>query len=169
MLLVSTGDGLYITHMTSTNAQARRHLDTRLHPLQPLVEEPRPHRGWIRAIRDALGMSSTELAARIGVSQQSVTEFERSEVRDSLRLETLRRAASGLDCDLVYFLVPRTSLNEAVEAQALRKAAQLLGPLAHHSRLEDQAVSEADTGAQLAELADDLTDRRGLWTEGEST
>jgi predicted DNA-binding mobile mystery protein A len=114
-------------------------------------------------------MSSTELAARIGVSQQTVAEFERSEVRDSIRLETLRRAAAGLDCDLVYFLVPRASLNEAVEAQALRKAAQLLEPLAHHSRLEDQAVSDADTGAQLAELAVELTDRRGLWTEGEST
>lgn len=149
----------------SARARARRQLDQRFERLSPLVAEPRPHRGWIRAVRDALGMSGTELAHRLGVSQQSVPELERSEVRDTIKLETLRRAANALDCDLVYFIVPRTTLAESVSAQATRKAARQLAEVAHHSRLEDQEVSGADAVAQLTELAARLADRRGLWTE----
>ena len=154
--------------MARIAAQARRLLDPRLQRLRPLVEEPRPHRGWIRAIRDALGMSSTELAARMGVSQQTVAEFERSELQDTMKLETLRRAADALDCDLTYFLVPRRSLDEAVKEQARRKAAAHLKPVTHHSRLEAQEVSDADADAQLEELATRLIDRRGLWSEPDS-
>lgn len=109
-------------------------------------------------------MSSTELAARLGVSQQAVVGVEQSESRDSIRLETLRRAAHALDCDLVYALVPRTSLDDAVSQQARRRAARHLGPVAHHSRLEDQSIDGVATAAQLDELAKRFIDRRGLWT-----
>jgi hypothetical protein len=61
-------------------------------------------------------------------------------------------------------LQPRTSLAKAVTDQARRKAAQHLAPLAHHGRLEDQALTADDEAAQLEELALQLVDRRGLWT-----
>ena len=153
--------------MARDNIQARRRLDERFGRLRPLAGEPRPHRGWIRAIRDALGMSSTELAARIGVSQQRVSQMEHSEVQDTITLETLRRAANALDCDLIYVLEPRTSLDEAVREQAHKKAARHLAPLAHHSRLEDQALSNDDEAAQLEEFASRFIDRRGLWSEAD--
>ncbi|MDK1039657.1 MAG: mobile mystery protein A [Actinomycetota bacterium] len=151
--------------MVKDNVQARRRLDERFRRLRPLADEPRPHRGWIRAIRDALGMSSTELAARIGVSQQRVSQMEHSELQETITLETLRRAANALDCDLVYVLEPRTSLEEAVREQANKKAARHLAPLAHHSRLEDQALSNDDEAAQLEEFASRFIDRKGLWSE----
>ena len=151
--------------MAKDNIQARRRLDERFRRLRPLADEPRPHKGWIRAIRDALGMSSTELAARIGVSQQSVSQMEHSEVQDTITLDTLRRAANALNCDLVYLLEPRTSLDEAVREQAHKKAARHLAPLAHHSRLEDQALSDDDEAAQLEEFATLFVDRKGLWSE----
>ena len=110
-------------------------------------------------------MSSAELAARIGVSQQTVPGLERNEMRDTIKLETLRRAADALDCDLVYFLLPRTSLNAAVKEQALREAARHLDPVAHHSRLEDQAVADDDFAAHLDELAAGFIDHRGLWSK----
>lgn len=113
-------------------------------------------------------MSSTELAARLGVSQQTVPDLERSELRETIKLDTLRRAAAALDCELVYALIPRASLDEAVNTQARRAAAAHLGRVAHHSLLEDQAVSDDDTTSQLAELAAQLVDRRGLWTEPDS-
>lgn len=154
--------------MDNEQRYARRRLDARLERIRPLAAERRPHKGWVRAIRDALGMSSTELASRIGVSQQMVSELEGSEVRDSVKLATLRRAADALDCDLVYFLVPRTTLDDAVMRQATRKASEHLGPIAHHSRLEDQSLSSDDTRAQIEELASQFVDRRGLWTQAES-
>jgi len=150
--------------MAKDNAQARRRLDERFRRLKPIADEPRPHKGWIRAIRDALGMSSTELAARIGVSQQSVSQMEHSEVQDTITLGTLRRAANALDCDLVYVLEPRTTLDEAVGEQAHKKAARHLAPLAHHSRLENQALTDEDEAAQLEEFASRFIDRKGLWS-----
>lgn len=151
--------------MTRNSAQARRQLEARLQRLRPLAGEARPHKGWIRAIRDALGMSSTELAARMGVSQQTVPDLERSELHNTIKLETLRRAADALDCDLAYVLLPRTSLDEAVSAQARRKAARHLTPVAHHSRLEDQSVSDDAATAELDEFAARFIDRRGLWSD----
>lgn len=144
--------------------QARRHLDARLTPLRSLTTEPRPHRGWIRAIRDALGMSGAELAKRMDVRQQVVHEFERNEVSGAIKLDTLSRVADSLDCDLVYFLIPRQGLSEAVNAQATRKAREHVEPLRHHSRLEDQEPASEDREDQLAELARQLVDRRGLWS-----
>src|SRR5450755_849942 len=101
---------------------ARRRLDAQLQRLQPIAAEPRPPRGWIRAIREALGMSTTELAARMGISQSRIPELERGEVAGSVKLDTLGRAANALDCDLVYVLVPRTTLESSVHAQAQRQA-----------------------------------------------
>ncbi len=111
-------------------------------------------------------MSGQELAARVGVSQQSIPDIERSEQRETIKLETLRRVADALECDLVYALVPRRSLEETVRAQARRKAVELLAPVAHHSRLEDQALTEGETAAQIEDLASRFVDRRGLWTAG---
>jgi len=109
-------------------------------------------------------MSSAELAKRMGVSQSTVADLERSEERASIGIDSLRRAAEALDCDLFYALVPRTSLDAAVRAQARRKAVRYLSPIAHHMRLEDQRVGE-DAPAQLDDLADRFVDRRGLWAE----
>lgn len=108
-------------------------------------------------------MSSAEMAVRLGVTKQAVTKLERSETLDTVRLETLRQAAAALDCDLVYALVPRRGLAEAVDAQARQKAAAQLRPISHHSRLEDQEVAGEDADARVRDLADALIDRRGLW------
>ena len=80
--------------MPRDRALTRRQLDASLTRLRLLGDHPRPHRGWIRAVRDALGMSSIALAARMGVSQQTVSEMERSENLDTIKLETLRRATT---------------------------------------------------------------------------
>jgi predicted DNA-binding mobile mystery protein A len=148
--------------MARPMASARRHLDARIERLRALVGEPRPPRGWVRAIREALGMSTTELAKRMGVVQSRISSVERAEAAGTIKLDTLQRAADALDCDLVYFLVPRTTLDQSVRDQARRKAAAMLGPVAHNMRLEDQAFDPTD---QVDDLASELIDRRGLWTD----
>jgi predicted DNA-binding mobile mystery protein A len=135
-----------------------------LETAKPLREVSRPPKGWIRAIRDALGMSSNELAERLDVAQQTVVGWERSEERSTIKLETLQRVADALDCDLVYALVPRSGLEESVRTQARRRAIAHLGIVGHHARLEDQAVSDPDLEAQIDELTAFFAARRGLWS-----
>ena len=151
--------------MTRKSLPARRALDDRFERIRPLLGEPRPHRGWVRAIRDALGMSGAELAARMGVSQSTVVDIERSEAEQTVKLETLQRAAEALECELVYFLVPRTTLEDAVRERARAKAARHLDRVAHHSRLEDQELTSDAQRAQQDRFAEDLIDRRRLWAD----
>ena len=79
-------------------ALARKQLDKRLNLLLDSDSLARPPRGWIRAIREALGMTTEHLAKRIGVSQPRVIEIEKAEVSGSITLKTLQRAANALDC-----------------------------------------------------------------------
>jgi len=144
---------------------ARHRLDNRFNALPPASYFTRPHKGWIRAIRDALGMTTGELAVRMGVRQQTISDIERSEQHDTVQLKTLERAAQAMNCRLVYALIPNSSLKETVNAQARRKATKHLQTASQHSRLEDQAVSSQELAAQIEELAAQIANRRGLWTQ----
>lgn len=157
-----------MSSVTRTSLQARRALDERFERIRTLLGESRPHRGWVRAIRDALGMSGAELAARMGVSQSTVVDIERSEADEKVKLATLRRAAEALDCELVYFLVPRTTLEDTVRERARAKAARHLERVAHHSRIEDQELTSDARRAQQDRFAEGLIDRRGLWADDDS-
>jgi|SRR5664279_2009060 len=101
-----------------TKARARQRLDERLQPLQPVDRFRPPPRGWVRAIRDALGMTGVQFASRLKIRPQSVEALERSEATGAIQLKTLRRAAEVLDCTIVYALVPNSSLEDAVRARA---------------------------------------------------
>lgn len=100
----------------------------------------------------------------MGVGQSTIVDIERSEARNTVKLETLQRSADALDCEVVYFLVPRTSLDQTVQAQARRKAVAHRNRIAHHGRLEDQELADDVAAGQLDRFANDLIDKRGLWS-----
>src|SRR5680860_653502 len=104
-------------------ARARRALDRRLGHLGPSSRYRVPPRGWVRAIRDALGMTTADLGARMGITAQSASELENSERAHRARLDTLDRAARAMDCTFVYAFIPNESLEETVQAQASVAAA----------------------------------------------
>ncbi len=115
----------------------------------------RPSDGWVRGIRKALGMSVQQLASRIGMKQQSASKLEANELDDSITLGTLRKAAEGLDCRLVYALVPNEgSLQATVRKQALKKASALVAPVNQTMVLEAQGVNNLEQ--KINETADDL-------------
>jgi predicted DNA-binding mobile mystery protein A len=120
-------DNLWVIKQKNRHARARREIDAMFREcsLEPL-EYP-PAEGWIRELRDALGMTTRELASRMGQSQAAVSHLEQSEVTGKAQLDSLRKAAAALDCDLVYALVPRTSLEETVLARARALARRDLG------------------------------------------
>src|SRR5580658_2841832 len=78
------------------------------------VEIPQaPRDGWIRAIREALGLSLEDLAQRLGLASRTTAhQLERAEVSETITLRRLRAAADALGCDLAVVLIPRKPLSE---------------------------------------------------------
>ncbi len=116
-------------------------LDRAFKPFRAAREVPRPSKGWIRSIREALGVSSGELARRLGTSRQLPLQLEKGEAEDRITLKSLRAAADALDCELVYAVVPRGgSLQEWVEKRARAEARERVHGVEHSMALEKQAV-----------------------------
>jgi predicted DNA-binding mobile mystery protein A len=128
---------------------AIRHLDKRFADLRPLAKSPRPPKGWLRAVRDALGMTTAQLARRLGVSQPRIVELEHSEVSGGVTLNTLQRAAEALGCRLVYALVPERPLADTMRERAETVAGRQLADVEHTMRLEDQAVTSRAVSKEL--------------------
>ncbi len=144
--------------------RGRQALDARAARLRPLVGAfVMPNAGWVRAIRDALGMSAEQLASVMGVSATAVLSMEANERSGRAQLATLQRAADALDCDLVYALVPRQSLDDRVREQAIKRVMPALSRLERTMLLEDQSPSEAATHWLQSDAIDSVIDRPGLW------
>ncbi|KRA84047.1 mobile mystery protein A [Altererythrobacter sp. Root672] len=150
-----------------TRALARKHLERRLAPIRGQQNLVRPPRGWIRAVREALGMTTRQLARRMGKVQSAVVEMEQSEARDSITLATLRHAAEALDCTLVYALVPNRPIDDMLRARAADIASQLLARASHTMALENQALDLAALEAERERLIEEILRRptARLWDE----
>lgn len=122
----------------------------------------RPRTGWIRAIRTALGMTTRQLAERLGVGQSTVVALENSEAHERITLHSLRRAAEALECELHYVLVPRRPLTDIVEQRAVDLARQAVGSVMHTMSLEDQSPSSQRARRMAAAEIDNALN--GRWS-----
>jgi predicted DNA-binding mobile mystery protein A len=126
-----------------------KQLDRTLEPYQAERKIPRPSKGWIRTIWQALGVSSGELARRLGTSRQLQLQLEKGEAEDRITLKSLRAVANALDCDLVYALVPRAdSMQELIESRARAEAKKHVFGVEHSMALENQAVGRIDEAVE---------------------
>ncbi|MCL6546038.1 MAG: mobile mystery protein A [Bryobacteraceae bacterium] len=139
-------------------------LDLCLLPLRSWVSSRPPH-GWLRAIRDGLGMTAAQYAARLGVSQPRISALEKSEAEETVTLATLRRAAEALDCQLVYAIVPNQPLTQTLRERAQLVANKQLARTDHTMRLESQGLSPDDLVRERDRLVEELLqgNPRRLW------
>ena len=146
---------------------AREHLDSIFEHWRLLPARHKPGRGWVRAIREALGMTTTQLGSKLGVSQSRVVAMEGAEHTGSLTIKNLERAANALDCELVYALVPRRSLQVMVEERVKQKAISSIAAISHSMMLEDQTVGDEATAVQLEQLIQKMMQsaRSNIWEE----
>ena len=122
---------------------AYQQLDKRFARLKPLtIEAARPPRGWIRAIREAIGMTTGQLAKRLGVHQPRVVELEHGEAAGNITVKSLERAAQALGCRLVYAFVPEEPLADTIRKRASVIAEQQLDSVEQSMRLEAQGVDD---------------------------
>src|SRR5580658_2164863 len=142
-------DYIYLVMRSEFKNLRLKQLDRALEPYRAAREVPRPSKGWIRTIRQALGVSSGELARRLGTSRQLPLQLEKGEAEDRITLKSLRAAANALDCDLVYALVPRAdSMQELIETRARSQAKKNVLGVEHSMALENQAVGKIDEAVE---------------------
>lgn len=123
----------------------RQGLDKRLLPLQTARESAvRPTRGWLRAVREAIGAKQGAVAKRMGVKRQSYARLEQTEAQGSISLGSLQKAADAMDCEVIYYLVPKPAVaaNYTELAKRHDPTFQHLKAAEHSMALEDQAVGD---------------------------
>lgn len=116
--------------------------------------------GWINTVREAIGMTASQLAVRLCVTQPRITKMESNE--DNLKLSTMKKAAEAMNCEFVYYFKPKTTFQNLVEEQAQKKAAEILKTVNVNMALEDQEIS---TDEAVKDFADDLinTKIKQIW------
>ena len=143
-------------------ARSRSHLDERFKEFGATKRYTPPVRGWTKAVREALGMTTAQLAKRLGVKQPSLVAIEQSEAKGTIELATLRRVAEALDCTLVYAFVPNKPLEAMVRDRARLFARSRREPVEHSMLLEDQAVTQKGAEKRLDEIVRE-TNPRLFW------
>jgi len=124
------------------NISANKQLSDYLKSISNFKEVSLPKKGWVRAIRDGLHMSRRQLANRLGLSTSRIQRLEQDEVSGAVTIKTLRRTAEAMDCEFVYAIIPRNSLEYIINTQAHKKALQYLQKTNHTMYLEDQSVND---------------------------
>ena len=146
-----------------SNARAldRRTLDNRLGRLPKKEEFAVPSQGWIRSIREALGMSAADLGNRMGIARQSVLTLEESESQGRAGMYSLKRAAEALDCTFIYSFIPNSSLESILRNQVVKIVEHRMGTVSHSMKLENQATKLTDSAYE--DLVKELMNSPKVW------
>jgi predicted DNA-binding mobile mystery protein A len=147
----------------------RQQVQEGLNDFLMLSKKPVPAKGWIKTIRDALGMSSYVLAKRLNCNRANVTRMEEREKKRTISLETLEQVAQALDCKLVYCLIPTESLDKTLEKQARFIAKKRIKTINHSMKLELQGLNQKQLQQQEDDLVKELlqNDPKNLWNNDE--
>ena len=145
---------------------ARKQLERRLAPLRE-ARIIAPPRGWIKAIREALGMTARQLAARMGASPSRIPVIEKAEVTGATTIKTLREAAEAMNCTFVYAFVPTKPLDDILRERAIQKTRKDITRLDHTMRLENQALLKSDLDDEQRRMIELILSGslKGLWED----
>lgn len=134
----------------------REQLDKRLSSLRDFAASGVPQQGWIRTIREALGLSAAQLGKMAGFHQTRISRLEGAEKNGDLKLSSLQKIAKGLNMRFVYGFVPEGSLEAMVRARAEKIALKRLRQLSSTMRLEKQALSDEDKKKALNDMIEKI-------------
>ncbi len=130
----------------------REQLDVKLNGFQKISAILNSDTGWIKLIREALGMSSAQLGKKTGIDQSRISRLENAEIRGDLKLSSLKKIAEGLNMKFVYGFVPENSLETMMQEQARKIALKRMAKLNHTMRLEDQELTDEEKNKALEDL-----------------
>lgn len=131
-------------------------LDRQLSEWQKLGKKfPKPSVGWLRTLRLAFNMTTEYLAQKVGVNHSRILHIEKGEVDDTITLQTLKKVADAMECELIYAIVPKNnlSLEKIIRNHASELALEITHRVGHTMALEDQSVSKEFLQQQTEETA----------------
>lgn len=124
--------------------------------------------GWIKIIREALGMSTSQLAKKVGINQSRISRLENAEMDGGdLKLSSLKKIADALDMHFVYGFVPKNGLETMVLEQAKKIAFKRMEKVNHTMRLEEQELSNDEKAKAFDDLIQKIliNDAKTFWDE----
>jgi predicted DNA-binding mobile mystery protein A len=122
-----------------------RQLSKSLAAFEVAKTNPRPQLGWLRAIREALGITLNQVGKNMRATRQRIKSFEGAERQDRITLASLRRVAEAMGCELVYAIVPKSgTIVELAEKQAVDEATKRVLAVEHTMALENQAPGDVN-------------------------
>ncbi len=104
--------------------------------------------GWINTVREAIGMTAVQFARRLGVTQPRIAKLESNE--ENLKISTMKKAAEALDCEFVYYFKPKTTFQDIVQNQAMKKAEEILLGVNLNMALENQDIQTKEAVNDMA-------------------
>lgn len=122
-----------------------------------------PKEGWIKTIREALGMTQAQLAKKMGVSRARIAHIEKREKTHKLSMEVFVKAAKALNCDFQYFLVPKIPFEKMVKMEARKRAENIAAKLNNTMGLEQQQTSKKFLNELTGDIARELEKSPKLW------
>jgi len=119
--------------------------------------------GWLRTVRQLVGIPAAEAAERIGVTKGEIFRAEYTEGRGVIELQTLRRAAEALGCELVYGLAPKEGTLAAMAAE--REAGRVQRKAETRTRKYEKAKDQRREGARKQWNAQEQARLEEEWRE----
>ena len=116
-----------------------------------------PPEGWLRTVRNALGMSGAELAKKMGVTRARVTQAEHAELTGGITLKSMQATAEAMGCRFVYAIVPSSEhIEDIITAQARKKAMAIVGTASTHMALENQQLPDDKIAREVERLTREI-------------
>ncbi len=136
----------------------------KLESLRPFLAATSGINSWSKYLREALGMSLSQMAKRMKLAQSTMSESEKQEAEGRLTINKLKKMAVALDCELVYAFVPTSSLQKIIEKQAKKKVEESMKHAETHMSLEDQTVT-ANRDDRIQDLIEEKMYSKYLWDD----
>ena len=145
----------------------RSQLNAKLMKVKSLLKLEIPSGGWVKAIRESLGMTLEELGNRVGLDKSRVSRIEQAETTGEIKISTLEKIAEGLEMTFVYGFAPKKDLEDIVREQAKKIAIKRMNRIDHSMKLEDQELENKEKREVLNDLVDQILieEPRNFWNE----
>ncbi len=125
-----------------------------------------PPIGWIKAIRNGIGMSMEQLGKKLSITKQGVMDIEKREMEGAITIKAMQEIAKAMDTEFVYGFVPNAgSLEQMIETRALEIAKTIVLRTSTTMKLEDQANSKERIEKAIKERAKEIINKtpKILW------